>query len=88
MRGGDHNAAGTAVCDGGLIINLSLMQGVFDRAELLEWVRVFLRDVGFEATELKMGTAEEFQNACVAAAVITPAKRGDVLFVARGTVPR
>ena len=70
------------------MIDLSLMQGVFDRTELLEWVRVFLRDVGFEATELKMGPAEEFQNACVAAAVITPAKRGDVLFVARGTVPR
>ena len=70
------------------MINLSLMQGVFDRAELLEWVRVFLRDVGFEATEREMGTAEEFQYACVAAAAITAAKRGDVLFVARGTVPR
>jgi len=88
VRGGDHNAAETAVCDGGLMIDLSLMQGVFDRAELLEWVRVVLCDVGFEATELEVGTAEEFQYACGAAAVITAAKRGDVLFVAPGTVPR
>jgi FAD/FMN-containing dehydrogenase len=28
VRGGDHNAAGTAVCDGGLMIDLSLMQGI------------------------------------------------------------
>jgi FAD/FMN-containing dehydrogenase len=28
VRGGDHNAAGNAVCDGGLMIDLSLMQGI------------------------------------------------------------
>ena len=60
----------------------------FDRAELLEWVRVFLRDVGLEATELEMGTPEEFQHACVAAAAIMASKQGDVLFVSRVTLPR
>ena len=28
VRGGGHNAAGTAVCDGGLMIDLSLMKGI------------------------------------------------------------
>ena len=28
VRGGDHHAAGTAVCDGGLMIDLSPMQGI------------------------------------------------------------
>ena len=28
MRGGGHNVAGTAVCDGGLMIDLSLMKGI------------------------------------------------------------
>jgi FAD/FMN-containing dehydrogenase len=33
VRGGDHNAAGNAVCDGGLMIDLSLMQGIEVDAE-------------------------------------------------------
>ncbi|MEI2770297.1 MAG: FAD-dependent oxidoreductase [Candidatus Competibacter sp.] len=28
VRGGGHNVAGTAVCDGGLMIDLSLMKGI------------------------------------------------------------
>ena len=28
MRGGGHNVAGTAVCDGGLVVDLSAMRAV------------------------------------------------------------
>ena len=28
VRGGGHNVAGSAVCDGGLMIDLSLMKGI------------------------------------------------------------
>jgi FAD/FMN-containing dehydrogenase len=29
IRGGGHNVAGNAMCDGGVVIDLSLMRGVF-----------------------------------------------------------
>jgi FAD/FMN-containing dehydrogenase len=33
VRGGGHNVAGSAVCDGGLMIDLSLMRGVYVDAQ-------------------------------------------------------
>jgi FAD/FMN-containing dehydrogenase len=40
IRGGGHNVGGTAVCDGGLVIDLSAMRGVrVDPAERRAWVQ-------------------------------------------------
>jgi hypothetical protein len=40
VRGGGHNVAGTAVCDDGLIIDLSAMRGVrVDRGDRRAWVQ-------------------------------------------------
>jgi FAD/FMN-containing dehydrogenase len=40
IRGGGHNVAGTAVCDGGIVIDLSAMRGVrVDPAERRAWVQ-------------------------------------------------
>jgi FAD/FMN-containing dehydrogenase len=40
VRGGGHNVAGTAVCDGGIVVDLSNMRGVrVDAAERKAWVQ-------------------------------------------------
>ncbi|HJU68010.1 MAG TPA: FAD-binding oxidoreductase [Gemmatimonadaceae bacterium] len=40
IRGGGHNVAGTAVCDGGVVIDLSAMRGVrVDPADRRAWVQ-------------------------------------------------
>jgi FAD/FMN-containing dehydrogenase len=40
VRGGGHNVAGTAVCDGGLMIDLSLMKGIrVDPAARTAWAQ-------------------------------------------------
>src|SRR5215813_5135015 len=40
IRGGGHNVAGTAVCDDGIVINLSAMRGVrVDPANRSAWVQ-------------------------------------------------
>src|SRR5262245_35730154 len=40
IRGGGHNVAGTAVCDDGIVIDLSAMRGVrVDPADLRAWVQ-------------------------------------------------
>ena len=40
IRGGGHNVAGTAVCDGGIVIDLSAMRGVrVDPARRMAWVQ-------------------------------------------------
>jgi FAD/FMN-containing dehydrogenase len=40
IRGGGHNVAGTAVCDGGMVIDLSMMRGVrVDPAARRAWVQ-------------------------------------------------
>src|SRR5262245_42188645 len=40
IRGGGHNVAGTAVCDGGIVIDLSAMRGVrVDPANRRAWVQ-------------------------------------------------
>src|SRR5262245_47907657 len=40
IRGGGHNVAGTAVCDDGIVIDLSTMRGVrVDPADCRAWVQ-------------------------------------------------
>jgi FAD/FMN-containing dehydrogenase len=40
VRGGGHNVAGTAVCDGGIVVDLSTLRGVrVDAAERKAWVQ-------------------------------------------------
>jgi len=40
IRGGGHNVAGTAVCDGGIVIDLSAMRAVrVDPADRMAWVQ-------------------------------------------------
>ena len=44
IRGGGHNVAGTAVCDDGIVIDLSAMRGVrVDPADRRAWVSKVVR---------------------------------------------
>ena len=59
VRGGGHNVAGSAVCDGGIVIDLSAMTGVWiDPDERTAWVQAgaTLRDVDRETQVFGLAT--------------------------------
>lgn len=58
MRGGGHNYAGKAVCDGGLMIDLSLMKGIHvDHAKRIARAEAGLRLGEFDRATQQFGLA-------------------------------
>src|SRR5829696_3504892 len=66
VRGGGHNVAGNAACDGGLMLDLSLMKGI--RVDLVE--RTVWAEAGVTWAELDYET-QTFGLAAVGGAVST-----------------
>ena len=59
VRGGGHNVAGTAVCDGGIVVDLSQMRAVcVDPAGRAAWVQggALWADVDYETQAYGLGT--------------------------------
>lgn len=73
IRGGDHNAAETPVCDGGLMIDLSLMKAIsVDAAARLARAEPGLRWAEFDRATQEHGLATPGEHGQTPASPVSP----------------